>query len=110
MILLLIAAFGLIVPNGIFLRWLFTEYQGLGAVLSDHLALGFILDVFVSLIVLCVYFARRPIGRYRWPWFLALSLVGGLGFSLPLYWWMNARSASPRGADTHNWDRTRTSY
>ena len=89
--LLLVAAFGLFVPNGFFLYWLFNEYQGLGPALHDKLALGFILDVAVALVILSVYFAKHPLGSVRWPWFVLLSFVGGLGFSLPLYYWLNRR-------------------
>ena len=95
--LLLAAIAGFVVPNGLFLYWLRYEYRGLGPVLHDHLALAFILDAFGTLILLCVYFARRPIGAVRWPWFLLLSLAGGLCFGLPLYYWLNRRR-SPDGA------------
>lgn len=87
--LLIAALFGFIVPNGFFLYWLFVEFNGLGPVLQDRLALGFILDVTLAMAVLSVYFARHPIGPVRWPWFVLLSLLGGLGFSLPLYYWLN---------------------
>ena len=63
--LLLVAAFGLFVPNGFFIYWLFNEYNGLGPVLHDNLALGFILDVTVTLIILTVYFAKHPLGPVR---------------------------------------------
>jgi hypothetical protein len=89
--LLLVAAFGLLVPNGFFVYWLFNEYQGLAPVLRDRLALGFILDVAVALVILTVYFAKHPLGPVGWPWFVILSLIGGLGFSLPLYYWLNQR-------------------
>lgn len=91
--LLLIAFFGLVVPNGLFVYWLFFEFHGLGPVLQDTLALGFILDVFLVLIVLSVYFARHPLGRVKWYWFVVLSFLGGLGFSLPLYYWLNKRGS-----------------
>ena len=93
--LLVAALFGFVVPNGFFRYWLRYEYQGLGPVLHDHLALAFILDAACALVLLCLYFARRPIGAVRWPWFLLLSLAGGLGFSLPLYYWLNQRRGSP---------------
>jgi len=93
--LLAIALFGLLVPNGFFVYWLFNEYRGLGEVVQDNLALGFILDALMAMILLSVYFARSPIGRYRWPWFVGLSLIGGLGFSLPFYWWLNRRGTAP---------------
>jgi len=99
MLLIAVALFGLLVPNGIFVYWLLYEYQGLSLALQDRLALGFIIDVIVALAILTVYFARHPIGPVRWPWFVVLSLVGGLGFSLPLYYWLNQRRAVRTGAD-----------
>ena len=98
--LLLVALFGFLVPNGIFLFWLTREFHGWGPALSDKLALSFVLDMFMAMALLAVYFARRPIGKVGWPWFVLLSLAGGLGFSLPLYWWLNHRgpnAASPGG-------------
>ena len=92
--LLVVALFGFVVPNGFFIYWLSFEFHGLGPVLQDRLALGFILDVFVALIILSVYFAWHPIGSVKWYWFVVLSLLGGLGFSLPLYYWLNVRHLS----------------
>jgi hypothetical protein len=89
--LLLIALFGLLVPNGLFIYWLFFEFNGFGPALENHLALAFMLDAALVTLLLCIYFARSPIGTVTWPWFLVLSLLGGLGFSLPFYWWLNRR-------------------
>lgn len=94
--LLLAALFGLVVPNGLFIVWLFTEFDGISAMLSNRLALAFMLEAVLLLVLLAVYFARRPPGPIRWPWFVVLSLVGGLGFGLPLYYWLNIRSRSIR--------------
>jgi hypothetical protein len=104
--LLFMAMFGFFVPNGFFVYWLLAEYNGLGPVLQDHLALGFILDVTVALALLAWHFAAHPPGPWRWPWFVLLSLLGGLGFSLPLYWWLNRDATSkdavaPREAAPH---------
>lgn len=93
MILLFVALFGLLVPNGFFLYWLVNEFQGIRPIVADHLAMAFILDAFMAMIILAVYFARRPIGPVRWPAFVLLSILGGLGFSLPFYWWMNTTAA-----------------
>lgn len=92
--LLLVALFGLVVPNSLFLYWLVAEYRGLAAVLEDRLALGFMLDALLALIVLTAYFVRHPVGRIPWPWFVVFSLLGGLGFSLPFYYWLNTRKAT----------------
>ena len=89
MILLVVALFGLLVPNGFFLYWLVNEFHGIRPIVANHLAMGFILDAFMAMIILAVYFARRPIGPVRWPAFVLLSILGGLAFSLPFYLWMN---------------------
>ncbi|HUP43552.1 MAG TPA: hypothetical protein VM599_10115 [Thermoanaerobaculia bacterium] len=89
--LLLIALFGLVVPNGIFLHWAAVEFSSVGEVLSNRLAIAFILDAFMALGVLSYLFAVHPLGPVRWPWFILLSLVGGLGFSIPFFIWLNRR-------------------
>jgi hypothetical protein len=92
MILLIIALFGLIIPNGIFLYWLLYEFNGLGNVVQNKLAIAFIIDCFLVMGLLAYYFAKNPIGKVKWYWFVGLSILGGLGFSIPLYWWLNKRN------------------
>ena len=89
--LLIIALFGLIVPNGIFIYWLFFEFNGFAEVLRDKLALAFIIDALMAMLVLAWWFAAKPIGKIRWYWFVVFSLLGGLGFSIPFYLWLNER-------------------
>ncbi len=91
MILLVIALFGLLVPNGIFIYWLLTEFRGLAEVLQNKLAVAFIIDAFLAMFLVAYFFARHPIGKIKWYWFIALSIIGGLGFSLPFYYWLNKR-------------------
>ena len=90
-ILLAVALFGLIVPNGMFLYASFHDPNGCGSVSHNLLAAAFMLDAFLATGMLACVFAVRPIGPIRWYWFIAMSLVGGLAFSLPLYWWLNLR-------------------
>ncbi len=78
----------------VFLYWLFCEYDGLEKVAQNKLALAFIIDALLATALLAYRFAGRPIGRIKWYWFVFLSLVGGLGFSLPLYWWLNKRNSN----------------
>ena len=87
--LLAAAAGGFVIPNGIAVYWLAFEFAGLRAVLADKLAVAYTIDVGFAIVLLAIYFAKRPIGPVRWYWFLLLSL-GGLSFSLPLYYWLNA--------------------
>ena len=93
--LLAVAIFGLIVPNGLFIYWIAVEFNGWGPVFHNNLALAFILDAVLALIVITIYFAKRPLGHVGWEWFVLLSLLGGLGFSLPFYYWLNTRNAPP---------------
>lgn len=89
--LVAVALFGLLVPNGIFVYWLLTEFDGVGAVVESKLALAFMIEAFLVLGMMTVYFARNPIGRVKWYWFVVLSLIGGLGFGIPFYYWWNKR-------------------
>src|SRR5678816_1679437 len=73
--LLATALLGFTIPNGFFLYWLFFEYRGVRPVLHDHLALGFILDVLLALVILSVYFWRRPVGPVKGYWFVAPSCL-----------------------------------
>jgi hypothetical protein len=102
--LLVVAAFGMLVPNGIFVWWLTRHAFDLLAPLSDPLALAFVLDVFAATFLLCWLFARKPLGPYRWGWFLALSLLGTLCFGIPMYLWLNWRShPAPRPPVSEWW-------
>jgi hypothetical protein len=89
--LLIVALFGLTVPNGIFIYWLFTEFNGVAGVIENKLALAFIIDAFMAMFLLAWWFAAKPIGRVQWYWFVVFSIIGGLGFSIPFYWWLNER-------------------
>jgi len=42
------------------------------------------------------FFSKDPLVRFKWQWFVIFSFIGGLGFSIPFYWWLNGR-ADPGG-------------
>jgi hypothetical protein len=48
----------------------------------------------MAMFLLAYRFAIKPIGKIKWYWFIVLSIVGGLGFSLPFYWWLNQKSGA----------------
>ncbi len=93
--LIFLAVAGMLVPGGLFLYWLSHDYSSLAAALSDRMALGFFVDLLMSTFVLAYLFARKPLGPVKWPWFLALSLLGTLAFSIPMFIWLNWRRAPP---------------
>ncbi|MEY2479754.1 MAG: hypothetical protein QOI04_681 [Verrucomicrobiota bacterium] len=90
--LLVFAVLGFAAPGGLFLYWALNDFTTLTAALHDGLALAFVADVLITTGALTVYFALRPPGPYRWPWFLALSLLGTLAFGLAMYLWLNRRT------------------
>jgi hypothetical protein len=100
--LVAVALFGLVVPNGLFLFWFFCEPWTLAGLFSNFLALGLILDAVLATALLAYFFASRPPGVppgvLRWPWFVVLVLIGGLGFGIPFYLWLNYRRARSEGA------------
>jgi hypothetical protein len=101
--LLAIALFGLVVPNGLFIYWLFQEFSSVQEVLANHLAVAFILDAFIAMGLLAYLYSKRPPGPLRWPWFVALSILGGLGFSIPMYLWLNFRKSASAGMTFSDW-------
>ena len=103
--LLVVAAFGFLVPNGFFIHWLMAGDKSLDAVLRNELALGFMIDCALTMVLLAWLFAVRPLGRVRWPWFVVLSLAGGLAFSIPLYLWLNRRLSGDPKASFGAWWR-----
>ncbi|NUN68163.1 MAG: hypothetical protein HUU02_00460 [Bacteroidetes bacterium] len=93
------ALFGFTVPNGMFFYFLFVEFTSITDILTNWLALGFIIDAFMATGLLAVWFAHRPPGRYSWKAFVVLSLAGGLGFSLPFFYYLNKRNDDSVGPD-----------
>jgi hypothetical protein len=67
------------------------DYGSLLDALSNKLALAFFLDLLITTAFLAILFARRPPGPIKWPWFVALSLLGTVAFAVPAYLWLNWR-------------------
>ena len=91
--LMVVAILSFVVTNGVFLYWLIFRSRELVAGLLHPAALVFEIDVVVVLALLAFYFARNPLGKWSWRTFVGLSLLGGLGFSIPAFVLLN----SPRG-------------
>jgi hypothetical protein len=90
--LIIIALFGLLIPNGLFVYWTLYEFKNVSDVLTNYLAVAFMLDAALAVGLLSYLFAIRPLGPVRWPWFILFSILGGLGFSIPFYIWLNQRA------------------
>ena len=98
MILLVVALFGLLVPNGFFLYWLVNEFQGIRPIVANHLAMGFILDAFMAMIILAVYFARRPSVRCGRPHLYYLD-TRWARIKLAFYWGMNTHRSQNKALE-----------
>jgi hypothetical protein len=84
-LLTLVALFGLLGPNGVFVYYALFRWNDLLAGLRHPVALAFLIEAMVVMVFLAALIALRPIGRWGWKTFLALSLIGGLAFSIPAF-------------------------
>ncbi|NUM79450.1 hypothetical protein HUU42_01490 [bacterium] len=90
-ILLAISLFGLLVPNGIFLYYVVVEFRSLSEVVNNSLAVAFMIDALMATALIAWWYFQNPLGRYSWKVFVGLSLLGGLGFSLPFFYFINKK-------------------
>ncbi|MEP6963256.1 MAG: hypothetical protein ABI995_14340 [Acidobacteriota bacterium] len=88
-----VALFGLLGPNGVFLYFAISRRQQFLAAMQNPITLAFLVEAFVVMGLLAVFLSWRPLGPWGWKSFLALSLIGGLGFSVPMIVTLNARRA-----------------
>jgi hypothetical protein len=93
---LLLAILGLIFPNGIYVYWLTTRFNNLGEAANNQLALSLFVEMLVATFLVAYLFYANPLGRVRVYWFIALSLIGGIGFGIPVFYWLNKRSRAKR--------------
>ena len=93
MYLILLALLGVAAPYGIFIYWIATKFNNIGAVLNNELAVGFAVEMAAATLLLTYWFSINRIGKFSVGWFAAFSLVGGLGFAVPMFVWLNRRSA-----------------
>jgi Na+/H+ antiporter NhaA len=92
-------------PNALFLYWLFFEFESLAALLGNHLGVALFVDAILATSLLAYLFAVRPAGRLKWPWIYALTLLGGMGFGLGLFLWINYRRSPGGHASFASWWR-----
>ncbi|MBX7151455.1 hypothetical protein K1X84_07430 [bacterium] len=90
-ILLAISLFGLLIPNGIFLYYVAVEFRSLSEVMNNSLAVAFMVDALMATAFITFWYSQNPLGRHSWKLFVVLSLIGGLGFSLPFFYYLNKK-------------------
>ncbi|MEX0681775.1 MAG: hypothetical protein WD097_10380 [Balneolales bacterium] len=89
--LLIIAVFGLIVPNGAFLYYLFIDTSVLVMALSNPVAVVFMSEALVLMVVFAWLIHRLNFQSPGWLAFVIMSLVGSMAFSVPAYLYLISR-------------------
>jgi len=97
-ILLALAIFGLIVPNGIFLYGSLVAPAALHAALSNPVALVFITEAFVLMFLIAWVIRHLGFRSPGWPAFVLMSLLGSMVFSVPAFLYIASRNARKRGS------------
>lgn len=75
---------GLIGPNGVFIYFALFRWADVLATMRDPVAMAFITEAFFVMGILAYYFAKIT-SEKKWLAFIVLSLIGGLGFSIPVF-------------------------
>jgi hypothetical protein len=89
MLWLVIAFLGFFFPNGIYIYWLATRFDTIGQAAHNELAAGFLVEMLIATILVAYRFHVSPLGKIRVHWFVLLSMIGGLGFGIPAFYWLN---------------------
>ena len=92
-ILLALAIFGLIVPNGSFLYYSFVAPATHHAALTNPVALVFITEAFLLMFLFAWLIRHLGFGSPGWLAFIIMSLVGSMVFSVPAFLYLASRKA-----------------
>lgn len=93
--LLVLAVVGFAIPNALFIPWVVRVWPDVGAMFRDPVAMAFALDATLAMIWIAAWMARDATARVRWPWFIVLSFLGGMGFAIPFWLWLNRGRPAP---------------
>jgi hypothetical protein len=80
----LLALISLIGLNGAFFYGLLFQPEALQGALRNPIALAFIIEAMLLLVVLAWLLPRWGVSRLSSLWFVILSLLGGIAFALPV--------------------------
>jgi hypothetical protein len=83
-VLITVAAVTGVGLNGAFLYGMFRVPGSLRDALSNPISLAFIAEALLMTCVLAWLLGRWGVSRRPWGWFVALSLLGGMAFALPV--------------------------
>lgn len=79
----LLAVFGLLVPNGVFLYFLFSDSETVRAAMKNPVSLVFVAEAFFLMFLFAWLLAKAGIRRPSAGIFVVMSLIGSMVFSVP---------------------------
>ncbi|MGB8168261.1 MAG: hypothetical protein WCF18_12260, partial [Chthoniobacteraceae bacterium] len=95
--LLVLATFGFVVPNGVFLYHAFRDPTALRAALANPVALVFIGEAFLLTAFFAWWIQRCQFRSPGWFAFVIMSFVGSLAFSIPAFLYLVQRRSGKCG-------------
>ena len=90
-LLLVFAIAGFVIPNGIFIYHLITDFSVVSAAHANPVAAAFISEAIFLMLLLTWLLKRALPGSRHWLGFLAASMIGSLAFSVPLFLFLPRR-------------------
>jgi len=96
-LLLGLAIFGLVVPNGVFLYYSIAQPAALHAALANPAALVFVVEAFILMFLFAWLIHRSGFRSPGWLAFIIMSLVGSMVFSVPAFLYLTSRHARGGG-------------
>lgn len=79
-----LAVFGLLGVNGAFIYGLLVQPDALRAAMTNPIAAAFMIEALVLVGVLAYLFTKWRVSALHWGWFVFLSFLGSLAFSIPV--------------------------
>ena len=100
--LLILALFGFVVPNGVFVYYAVAEPRILLGALSNPISVVFISEAFLLMFLFAGLIRYWGFSKPGWLLFVVLSLAGSMAFSVPAYLYLISRNArrKPTGMST----------
>ena len=79
-----IAIIGLLGLNGAFLYGVLFIPNAMADAMQNPISLAFMFEAVLRVGMLAYLMTRWKVGRLSWRWLVALSLLGGLAFAIPI--------------------------
>jgi len=89
------SAFGFSVVNIAFIYGLLFQADAITIALTNPISLAFIVEALLLMSVLAYLLSKWRVARLHWGWFVGLSLLGSMAFSLPIVLLWSRRARAP---------------